>query len=450
MRESTYGPIGLAPSRATTPVRVRLLLFSLQFLFFFVPPAVGLHAQALGDVEGYVVEDSTRVPVADASVELRGTDGLRLLAGRYQAATDRDGRFRISGVPEGIYLVRVEHLNFGVHDHPLEVEGRGTASMRIEVSAAAVTLAPVVVDAQAARDRESLGTPSSRNTIPRERIAEAASSGLALGSLLRRDVPGMNVRQVFGGVSGDLCVEFRGARRGDGACRPPQVFIDGVTVPDPLSIFGAFAVSGLEEVRFLPPAEAGSRFGPNAAWGVILLETRRTRLNPDAAIPVLRRRELSAVAYDWELESDEHSSGRVFAAAFIGNAIGLAAGGALLSQCMDLSSRRIYRAEDYCGAGPVLGSALLAAALPTLAGSLSARWAGGTEWSQGRLGRSIFFALPVYVPGYALVSLSDGRGGISALDVAGLALVAVGAPLLNTIADRLFRDSAGGREEAVR
>jgi hypothetical protein len=78
--------------------------------------------------------------------------------------------------------------------------------------------------------------------------------------------------------------------------------------------------------------------------------------------------------------------------------------------------------------------------LPALGGSLGGRLAGTTPQSRGNLGRSILYSLPVYVPGFAIASINAGGGGLGGADLLGLAMVVLGAPLLNTVADHMFRE----------
>jgi len=394
-----------------------------------------LEAQEREGVTGRVLDAFTDAPIGNALVEVQWADGSRIGAG-LTALTSGDGRFEIGGVPEGSLLVRVQHLGYGVHIHPVRLQGAGTAAIRISLTQATIELAPVIVEAEAAQELQQRASPASRNIITNERIQQAAGSGVNLGDFLRREVAGIYVRANVG-VGAAVCVEFRGAQRAGGACRPPQVYLDGAVVPDPLIFFGQFSIAALERIQVVPPAESLTT-GPDAGWGVILLETQRGGLRDDG-IPVVQRRTGPELAFDWSTETESHPWMRVYGAAFVGNAVGLAAGMALLSYCMDVPERKIYRGEDHCGLAPLLGSGMAAAVLPPLGGSLAARLAGTTDRSQGRLMQSILYSLPMFVPGFALASM-DAGSGVGGLEVAGAVMVLVGAPALNTLADRRARD----------
>ena len=419
---------------------------AVAFFIVFCLGVIPTAAQVSDGITGRIVDRATGEPIPSARVDFLQLDGSPIGPGGLQALTGPDGEFAFDGVTEGVYLVQVQHLAYGTHVHPLRLEGGGTAAVEIFISQAAIELPAllVVVDTDEVRGRAERASPSSRNILTREEIARAAVSGITLGDYLRRSVAGISVRTPGGGdVGAYLCVEFRGARRGDGRCRPPEVRLDGIVVPDPLNFFGQLSLDGLERIQLIPPADAGGQFGANAGWGVILLETRRAGLFTDDGIPVARRSALSAGAgqFDWSLEAQPHPWAKVYGAAFLGNAVGLVTAGALLSQCMDLETRTFFRGEDSCGGPPLLGASIIAAVLPPITASLAARWAGSTDRSTGRFRQSLLYSLPVFVPGFALASVGAGDSGLTGLEMVGLAVVVVGGPVLNTLADRIFRDT---------
>ena len=165
------------------------------------------------------------------------------------------------------------------------------------------------------------------------------------------------------GVGADVCVEFRGARRGDGVCRPPLVYLDGAAVRDPIGLFGSFDISRLERIQVISPAESGAALGPEEGWGVIVLQTVRAGLRSDGEIPVALRRQPLESRFDWTLEARSHPSGLVYGSALLGNTLGIAAGMWIVSHCIDVPERRIYRGEDGCGLPQLLGSGVAAALL---------------------------------------------------------------------------------------
>lgn len=451
----------LPGDRGRIPDPGRHLILSGVLLFLFLAIVRGTHpsdlsgqAPAAGELSGRVIDSNTAEPVSAATVVLEfertespptavtdvgagGGDDSAATEGRdrVETVTAEDGGFRLAPVPSGSHVLRVDHLTYGEHEQRLQVEGEGFGTVEIRISPSAIELEPLVVTGGASG---SPGVPSSRNTIDREAIAAAASNGLTLSELLRREIPGIYVERNT--EIGSLpCIEFRGARRGDSLCRPPQLILDGTSVPDPRSLMGSLSLDGVQEIRVVPPAEAGARFGSFAGWGVIVVETgRRSRLS-DFRVPVVERRPLERAYLDWSVEAEPYPWARVYSAAFLGNAAGLLAGSTVLSQCMDLGTQRFYRGDEYCGAGLLLASGLAMATLPALGGSLGGRLAGSTPRSRGDLSRSILHSLPVFVPGFAIVGLNSGSSGLQGTDILGLALMVFGAPALNTLSDHSFR-----------
>ncbi len=417
-----------------------LVLILLAFVALHALAAPEARAQVADAVTGEVRDGSTGNPIPGALVEVRALDGSPYADGSIRSVTGTDGGFVLLGLPAGAYLVQFQHLTYGTHLHPFRLEGEGTAAVEVSLTPSAIQLAPVVADAEASRELAELGSPSSRNIRTREQISRDALSGVTLGDYLRREVGGISVRSLAGGdVGGYLCVEFRGARRGEDRCNPPQVRLDGTVVPDPLNFFGDFSLDGLERIQVIPPAEAGARYGTNGAWGVLLLETRRAGLTNADGITIVRRRTLASQSFDWSQEGRSYPWAKVYAAAFLGNAVGLVAAGSLLGRCMDLNTRTFYRGEQYCGHGALLGTSILAAVLPPVTAGLAAKWAGRTENSAGRFQQSLLYSLPAFVPGFALATVSTGDSDLTALEIGGLALIVIGAPILNTLSDRFLR-----------
>ena len=358
---------------------------------FLASPPIPASSQSTDSVTGLVLDGSTGEPVSGALVEVQRLDGSPLGVVATRTLAGADGRFVLGGIPEGAFLVRVEHLGYGAHTHPLRLEGDGTAAVEILLTPSAIELTPIIAGADASRRLAELGSPSSRNIRTRDEIAPAAASGVTLGDYLRREIGGISVRAPAGGdVGGYLCVEFRGARRAEQECNPPQVRLDGTVVPNPLNFFGDFSLDGLERIQVIPPAEAGAQFGTNGGWGVVLLETRRAGLLGNDGIPVARRTSRAFENFDWNQEARPHPWAKVYTAAFLGNAAGLAVAGTLLSRCMDLDTRSFYRGQEYCGHGALLGTSILAAVLPPLTAGFAGRWHGPVD----RPARTVAVVLP--------------------------------------------------------
>ncbi len=400
----------------------------------------GLAAQSSAAVEGRVL-DPTGAPVPGAVVALLDGDGVPLAGAGASALTDPAGRFRITHHSNGLHRIRVAHDSWGAHELPFQLQGSGTAALELRLSPEGLRISSALLEPAAGPGTDP--SPGARNVIRRDRLQEAAGQGLSLGQFLAREVPGMRASPRLSGVGGGLCVEFR-TTRGDDACRPPQVYLDGAPVASPLDLFQSLSPDDLDEVQMIPPSQAGSRFGNQGGWGVLLLRTPGSGgFAAPAGVTLPGAGTELRPRLDWEAGGETHPYrwGRVYGSALVGNAAGLAGGLALLSRCMDLEERRIYRAEEHCGHGMLALSAISMAFLPSLGGSAAAHLAGTTSRSTGRMLYSTMAAQALLIPGFALASQrGDPDGGRSASEVAGLVLITVGAPLVNAVVDRLFRD----------
>lgn len=149
------------------------------------------------------------------------------------------------------------------------------------------------------------------------------------------------------------------------------------------------------------------------------------------------RRHPAGSSFDWSQDPAGHSFGRTFVGAAAGNALGLAAGLAVGRKCVFVEERT-EEIDFSCGNAGVAGAGLAAVALPALGGALGARFAGGTDRSRGRLVPAVVAGAMGVLPGY-IFSLSTVGGGVETMNAVGVGFLLVGAPLITTAADRLFR-----------
>ena len=88
----------------------------------------------------------------------------------------------------------------------------------------------------------------------------------------------------------------------------------------------------------------------------------------------------------------------------------------------------------------LVGTGVAASVLLALAGALVARMVGKTNRSEGILRYSILIPQAVFIPAYTMIASNDRPDQrMTGLEVAGLIVATVGAPVLATVADRLFR-----------
>lgn len=392
-------------------------------------PAGPVHAQEPVEVFGRVVVRESGDPLQDATVRLYGS-GI-------QTITETDGTFRLEGVPPGEHVLEVSHIAYGEQRERLQVDGEEDLAIEVIVSQTAIELAPLLVAVSPALELESRASGTRFNEITRAEIVAADSRGLDLARLLTQSVGGLRERRDRARVGTPICLEFRGAARGAGACRSPVVYLDGVRVSFPSMLYGTLDLASIERLQVIPPAEAGVRFG-SGAWGAVLIDTRRPGSgSPDLSAEPGGEGEMTQprVTWDWSVEARRHPGKRVFASAFVGNTLGLAAGAGLATLCLETGAAD--GVANTCGTMGMVGVGVAAVLLPALGGSVAGRMAGVTPLSQGELVPSLVGSTFALIPAYILGLNSELDFGTGS--AVGVLVAAVGAPLMNTIADRLFR-----------
>ena len=218
-------------------------------------------AQRPGEVAGRVVEAGSAAPLEMASVEIAEL-GVR-------AWTDGTGRFRFRGVEPGEYRVRVARAGYEARQLAATVRNGETAWLEVRLDPAAVALDAVRVTAEA--DPLEAGTQVAR--------AEIEASGARTAAEVVERVPGVVVRS--GGATGERTVSIRGS-----AADQVLVLVDGAPLNDPVT--GAADLStvparAIERVTVLPGARS-ARYGPRAAAGVVLIETRAAEVRRAAEV----------------------------------------------------------------------------------------------------------------------------------------------------------------------
>jgi vitamin B12 transporter len=210
-----------------------------------------LGAQRPGEVAGRVTEAGSAAPLEMAAVEIVEL-GVR-------GWTDGTGRFRFRGVEAGAYRVRVGRAGYTPRDVTVEVRNGETAWLEVALAPSAVALETLRVTAET--DPLAEGTQVGR--------AEIESSGARTAADVVESVPGVVVRATSPG--GPRTVSIRGSA-------PDQVLVlvDGAPLNDPVSgeaDLGAVSAASIDRVVVLPGARS-ARYGPRAAAGVVLIETR--------------------------------------------------------------------------------------------------------------------------------------------------------------------------------
>ncbi len=391
-------------------------------------------SQTRVEVRGVVLEAGTERPVPDVLIRVDGAEG--------GIRSGTDGSFDLGPLPEGDRVLVFQHLAYGRHEHLLQVAGDSPLQLTIRLSAQAIRLESVAVETTSRRAREERAQGFSLHVVDRTQIEAALGTSRHLGDLIRQTIPGIRLRQANNLVGTQVCLEFRGASNisllETRPCSHPMVFLDGVPVTDPTTLYGMVGLQTLNRIQVVPPAEAGARYGTGALYGVILIETVRPGVDPATLSPdALLRLSPGRTTFDWSQHPTGHPTTRAVLGGTIGNAVGLGAGIALARQCIGVDARD--QIVSNCSLAGNVGAVAAGLLLPALGSALGARWGGQTSDSRGRLVPAALGAGLMLFPGYAF-SLSTVGAGSEAANVVGAVLLTAGVPLVVTVADRLFRE----------
>ena len=226
-------------------------------------------AQETGSIQGKVVEDESRAPLAGVLVLVQGTNR--------SAVTDVNGAYRISGVMAGTAIVVTRYLGREPYQISVVVPAGGVAEANVTLRAAALQLSDVVVTAS--RERE-------------KRVAIPASIGVVDGATLRATEPN-HPAEIMNRIAGVYVRVTNGeghmtAIRQPISTDPVYLYLeDGI----PTRSTGFFNHNALYEIN-LPQADrievvkgpATALYGSDAIGGVINVSTRAPAPRPEAGI----------------------------------------------------------------------------------------------------------------------------------------------------------------------
>jgi len=210
-----------------------------------------LFSQQTGNLAGVVTDAKTNEPLPGVNVLIKGT--------YYGAATDINGKYKITGISEGKYNIDVSLIGYKTYQYTgIEVDANKTTNLDVTLEETVLTLNQdvVVVGEKPLLDPEET---QSKKTISKEDI----------DALIVENVANI-VTQQTGVVTADNEVNIRGGRSYENA-----FLLDGVSVQDPIAGTGfglQLSAAAIEEVEVITGG-FNAEYG-QATSGVVNVKTR--------------------------------------------------------------------------------------------------------------------------------------------------------------------------------
>jgi outer membrane receptor protein involved in Fe transport len=241
----------------------------------------GAAAQGGATVRGTVTNAATSAPIVGAQVFVVGT--------RLGGATGADGRYNITGAPEGSIVVRVRALGFQPVEQMVTISGTAPVTLDFTVTSAPVSLDEVVVTGTAgsARKRE-VG-----NSIGQVKVGDVPEVATNVSQMLNGRMAGVTVGGGTGSSGSGQAIRLRGTTS-VALTNQPLIYVDGVrTRSDEYPRNGLFTGAtqrganvyasplndinpdDIERIEVVKGAAAATLFGTDAAAGVIQIFTKR-------------------------------------------------------------------------------------------------------------------------------------------------------------------------------
>ncbi len=228
---------------------MRKLLIAILLLSFS-----SVFAQKTGNLSGVVTDAATGEGLPGVNVILKGT--------YYGAATDIEGKFKISGITVGDYNVNFSLIGYKpVQYTGIRIQANNTTTLEVKLEETVLTLDQdvVVIGDKPLMDVEET---ESKRTISREEIEIAVVENI-------QNI----VSQQAGVIESDREIHIRGGRSYENA-----FLLDGVSVQDPLAGTGfglQLSANAIEEVEVITGGY-NAEYG-QATSGVVNVKTREGR-----------------------------------------------------------------------------------------------------------------------------------------------------------------------------
>lgn len=242
------------------------MLLLMIIVGFAMPPQDG-HAQ--GTITGTVTDATTGDPLPGATITIVGT--------QVGSTTDMDGRYQISNVAPGTYILRARFVGFvPLERQDVSVTSGSSATVDFGLYESAIDLGEIsVVGYGTVRSEDVTG---SVGVISADNISSVPV--LSVDNALQGQIAGVTVQTSNGTPGGGPNIQVRGTSN-VGAGGQPLYVVDGFALPQPsgeqASIRNPLTdipTEDIESITILKDASATAIYGSRASNGVIIVTTK--------------------------------------------------------------------------------------------------------------------------------------------------------------------------------
>ena len=251
--------------------------------------AAGSAAAQTRAVEGSVIDSATRLGIQGAAVSVRGTS--------LTAVTGTDGKFRLSGAPEGELALSVDAGDYVHMDVSVPA---GASSTTIALNPKSMGEEIVVTGRASETKRKNVAVSVAK--VKSEDLNEVA--GETVDEALQGKVAGANIQRNDGAPGGGTQVRLRGVSSINGQAEPLFVvdgmIVSNVAVPSGISVvtksragsnpspnqdslvnrIADFNAEDIDNIEVLKGAAAAAIYGSKASNGVIIINTKKGQAGP--------------------------------------------------------------------------------------------------------------------------------------------------------------------------
>ncbi|MDZ7292291.1 MAG: TonB-dependent receptor [candidate division KSB1 bacterium] len=261
-------------------VNTRSILFVPLLVITLLILLSPVFALATGSIAGKVTDRKTGEPLPGANVVVKGTS--------FGAATSLDGSYSIPNLQAGTYTVVVSYVGYRTQTLEVQVRDNEQATASFALREDILSLGEVVVTGISSRTAKEVAEVAVARVAVTDYTAQ--NSYQTVTQLVTGKVAGVNIAPTSGNAGSGYRFNVRsgGGLKGD---EQPVIYIDGVRMDNSqvrgygvggqgISVLSSLNPDDIEKIEFLKGPAAAASYGTSGANGVVLVTTKRGKLQP--------------------------------------------------------------------------------------------------------------------------------------------------------------------------